>query len=98
MWKLRLTLEVARQSLHVFRLYLYVQVVLLGQACKSGRHCSYLSLEVKVASCTKYVVGRSVRDIRTSYVSRQCTSSDGDNAAPCLLRRLATPDWLLLAF
>ncbi|GKC76639.1 hypothetical protein Tco_1127413, partial [Tanacetum coccineum] len=28
---------------------------------------------------------------------RQCTSSDGDNAAPCLLRRLATPDWLTLA-
>ncbi|GJY45223.1 hypothetical protein Tco_0433436 [Tanacetum coccineum] len=39
-----------------------------------------------------------VCDIRTSYVSRQCTSSDGDNPAPCLLRRLATPDWLLLAF
>ncbi|GKG51643.1 hypothetical protein Tco_0544281, partial [Tanacetum coccineum] len=37
-------------------------------------------------------------DIRTSYVSRQCTSSDGDSAAPCLLRRLATSDWLLFAF
>ncbi|GKB56379.1 hypothetical protein Tco_0912565, partial [Tanacetum coccineum] len=37
-----------------------------------------------------------VCDIRTSYVSRQCTSSDGDSAAPCLLRRLATPDWLAL--
>ncbi|GJR34315.1 retrovirus-related pol polyprotein from transposon TNT 1-94 [Tanacetum coccineum] len=34
---------------------------------------------------------------RTSVVSRQCTSSDGDSAALCLLRRLATPDWLALA-
>ncbi|GJR75638.1 hypothetical protein Tco_0909513 [Tanacetum coccineum] len=42
--------------------------------------------------------GPDVCDIRTSYVSRQCTSSDGDNVAPCLLRRPATPDWLLLAF
>ncbi|GKF70687.1 hypothetical protein Tco_0203744 [Tanacetum coccineum] len=39
-----------------------------------------------------------VCDIRTSYVSLQCTSSDGDDAAPYLLRRLATPDWLLIAF
>ncbi|GKG21250.1 hypothetical protein Tco_0383845 [Tanacetum coccineum] len=47
-----------------------------------------------------------VCDIRTSYVSRQCTSSDGDSAAHCLLRRLAapyllrglaTPDLLLFA-
>ncbi|GJZ89993.1 hypothetical protein Tco_0661920, partial [Tanacetum coccineum] len=38
-----------------------------------------------------------VCDIHTSYVSRQCTSSDEDSAAPCLLRRLATPDWLTLA-
>ncbi|GKA06511.1 hypothetical protein Tco_0685735 [Tanacetum coccineum] len=30
-----------------------------------------------------------VCEIRTSYVSRQCTSSVGDNATPCLLRRLA---------
>ncbi|GJV78268.1 hypothetical protein Tco_1509852 [Tanacetum coccineum] len=37
-----------------------------------------------------------VCDICTSYVSRQCTNSDGDSAPPCLLRRLATPDWLLL--
>ncbi|GKG03620.1 hypothetical protein Tco_0311256, partial [Tanacetum coccineum] len=41
--------------------------------------------------------GPDVYDIRTSYVSYQCTSSVGDNAAPCLLRILATPDWLLLA-
>ncbi|GJW03688.1 hypothetical protein Tco_1562544 [Tanacetum coccineum] len=41
--------------------------------------------------------GPDVCDVRTSYVSRQCTSSDGDSAAPCLLRRLATPDWLTLA-
>ncbi|GJS12885.1 hypothetical protein Tco_0407357 [Tanacetum coccineum] len=39
-----------------------------------------------------------VCDIRTSYVSRQCTSSDEDRlAASYLLRGLATPDWLLLA-
>ncbi|GKF99501.1 hypothetical protein Tco_0301192 [Tanacetum coccineum] len=42
--------------------------------------------------------GPDVCGIRTSYVSRQCTSSNGDDAAPCLLRRLATPEWLLLAF
>ncbi|GJU46537.1 hypothetical protein Tco_1203803 [Tanacetum coccineum] len=50
--------------------------------------------------------GPDVCGIRTSYVSRQCTSSDGDGAAPCLLRRLAAPcllrglaipDWLILA-
>ncbi|GKA98810.1 hypothetical protein Tco_0826747 [Tanacetum coccineum] len=35
--------------------------------------------------------GPDVCDIRTSYVSRQCISSDGDNVAPCLLRRLAAP-------
>ncbi|GKD97985.1 hypothetical protein Tco_1381882 [Tanacetum coccineum] len=34
---------------------------------------------------------------RKTKLSRQCTSSDGDSAAPCLLRRLATPDWLTLA-
>nr|GEV09280.1 hypothetical protein [Tanacetum cinerariifolium] len=33
--------------------------------------------------------GPDICDIRTSYVNRQCTSYDGDNAAPCLLRRLA---------
>ncbi|GKB71357.1 hypothetical protein Tco_0932769 [Tanacetum coccineum] len=33
-----------------------------------------------------------VCDICTLYVSRQCTSSNRDSAAPCLLRRLATPD------
>ncbi|GJU86511.1 phospholipase D alpha 1 [Tanacetum coccineum] len=38
--------------------------------------------------------GPDVCDIRTSYVSRQCTSSDEDNVAPCLLRRLATLGWL----
>ncbi|GKG00353.1 hypothetical protein Tco_0302043, partial [Tanacetum coccineum] len=38
-----------------------------------------------------------VCDIRTSYVSRQCTSSDGDNAAPCLPRGLTVLDWLVLA-
>ncbi|GKC65454.1 hypothetical protein Tco_1098052, partial [Tanacetum coccineum] len=42
--------------------------------------------------------GPNVCDICTSYISRQCTSFDGDSAAPCLLRRLATPDWLLLSF
>ncbi|GKA13962.1 hypothetical protein Tco_0693608 [Tanacetum coccineum] len=41
--------------------------------------------------------GPDVCDIRTSYISRQCTSSDGDITALCLLRRLATPDWLTFA-
>ncbi|GKC20610.1 hypothetical protein Tco_1022760 [Tanacetum coccineum] len=37
-------------------------------------------------------------DVRTSYVSRrQCTISDGDDVAPCLLRGLATPALLVLA-
>ncbi|GJW61901.1 hypothetical protein Tco_0111236 [Tanacetum coccineum] len=44
--------------------------------------------------------GPDVCDIRTSYVNppalSSCTSSDGDNVAPCLLRRPATADWLLL--
>ncbi|GJX90156.1 pectinesterase inhibitor 9-like protein [Tanacetum coccineum] len=48
-----------------------------------------------VASC---LLGAAyVCDIRTSYVSRQCTSSDGDNAAPCLPRGLAVLDWLPVA-
>ncbi|GKD71914.1 hypothetical protein Tco_1326004, partial [Tanacetum coccineum] len=35
--------------------------------------------------------GPDVYDIRTSYVNRQCNSSDRYNVAPCLLRRLAAP-------
>ncbi|GJR48057.1 reverse transcriptase [Tanacetum coccineum] len=38
-----------------------------------------------------------VCDIRTSYVSHQCTNSNEDNAVPCLLRGLAVLDWLVLA-
>ncbi|GKC30561.1 hypothetical protein Tco_1037855, partial [Tanacetum coccineum] len=38
--------------------------------------------------------GPDVCDIRTSYVNRLCTGFDGDSAALCLLRRLATPDCL----
>ncbi|GJV48901.1 hypothetical protein Tco_1439113 [Tanacetum coccineum] len=53
-------------------------------------HVSDFALGVKVVFMLQV-------DIRTSYVSCQCTSSDGDSAAPCLLRRLATPDWLTLA-
>ncbi|GJZ96189.1 hypothetical protein Tco_0668523 [Tanacetum coccineum] len=80
------------------RLWLVCQSCLLGAAYKSptcirlcprGQSC----LHAPSTGC-----GPDVYDIRTSYVSRQCTSSDRDNAAPCLLRRLATPDWLLLAF
>ncbi|GKE09257.1 hypothetical protein Tco_1412808 [Tanacetum coccineum] len=56
--------------------------------CPRGQSC----LHAPSTCC-----GPDVCDIRTSYVSRQCTSSDGDNAAPCLLRRLATLDWLTLA-
>ncbi|GJW05678.1 hypothetical protein Tco_1568101 [Tanacetum coccineum] len=37
-------------------------------------------------------------DVRTSYVSHhQCTISDGDDVAPCLLRGLTTPALLVLA-
>ncbi|GJU49627.1 hypothetical protein Tco_1219182, partial [Tanacetum coccineum] len=48
--------------------------------------------------CPGCLLGEAyVCDIRTSYVSRQCTISDGDNAAPCLPRGLAVLDWLVLA-
>ncbi|GKD08768.1 cucumber peeling cupredoxin-like protein [Tanacetum coccineum] len=75
-----------------------ISVSAIGAACKSlacirlyprGQSCLY----APSTCCGSYVC-----DIRTSYISRQCTSSDGDNIAPCLLRRLATPDWLLLTF
>ncbi|GJT29240.1 hypothetical protein Tco_0909515 [Tanacetum coccineum] len=56
--------------------------------CPRGQSC----LHAPSTCC-----GPDVCDIRTSYVSHQCTSSDGDSAAPCLLRRLTTPDWLTLA-
>ncbi|GKD22110.1 hypothetical protein Tco_1223813, partial [Tanacetum coccineum] len=36
------------------------------------------------------VRGSDVCAIRTSYVSRQCTSFDGDNSSPYPLRRLVT--------
>ncbi|GKB82015.1 hypothetical protein Tco_0948910, partial [Tanacetum coccineum] len=51
--------------------------------CARGQSC----LHAPSTGC-----GPNVCDIRTSYVSRQCISSDGDSAAPCLLRRPATPD------
>ncbi|GJZ58419.1 hypothetical protein Tco_0613913 [Tanacetum coccineum] len=50
-----------------------------------------LSSGSKLSSCSKYWLGPDVYDIRISYVSRQCTSFDGDNVAPYLLRRLAAP-------
>ncbi|GKE73532.1 hypothetical protein Tco_1535573 [Tanacetum coccineum] len=56
--------------------------------CSQGQSCLH-------APSPSY--GPDVCDIRTSYISHQCTSSDEDSAAPCLLRGLATPDWLLLA-
>ncbi|GJX15529.1 hypothetical protein Tco_0216361 [Tanacetum coccineum] len=101
LWELSCLLEAA-----CIRLCLMCSSCLLGAACKSlacirlcprGQSC----LHALSTSCRP-----DVCDIRTSYVSRQCTSSDEDSAAPCLLRRLAapyllrglaTPDWLLLA-
>ncbi|GJZ92041.1 hypothetical protein Tco_0664106 [Tanacetum coccineum] len=91
LWKLTCLLKATRQSLACIRLCPMCQSCLLGAACKSltcarlcpqGQNCLY-------APSTDY--GPDVCDIRTSYVSRQCTSSDGDNVAPCLLRRLAAP-------
>ncbi|GKC84108.1 ATP-dependent DNA helicase RRM3-like protein [Tanacetum coccineum] len=35
--------------------------------------------------------------VELKEADKHYTSSDGDSATPCLLRRLATPDWLLLA-
>ncbi|GKE91775.1 hypothetical protein Tco_1572870 [Tanacetum coccineum] len=69
-----------------------------GAACKS---LACIRLCSRGQSCLRApgtCRGPDVCDTRTSYVSRQRTSSDGDNAAPCLLRRLATPDWLHLTF
>ncbi|GJX14335.1 hypothetical protein Tco_0206093 [Tanacetum coccineum] len=54
--------------------------------CPRGQSC----LHAPSTCC-----GPDVCDIHTSYVSRQCTSSVGDNAAPCLLRRLAIPNLLV---
>ncbi|GKC63859.1 hypothetical protein Tco_1096457 [Tanacetum coccineum] len=106
LWELSCLLEAALQSLACIRLCLICPSCLLGAACNSlacirlcprGQSC----LHALSTSC-----GLDVCNIRISYVSRQCTSSDGDSAAPCLLRRLAapyllkglaTPDWLLLA-
>ncbi|GJZ47438.1 hypothetical protein Tco_0601270 [Tanacetum coccineum] len=97
LWELSCLLEAARQSLACIRLCLMCPSCLLGAACKSlacirlcprGQSC----LHALSTSC-----GPDVCDICTSYVSRQCTSYDGDSVAPCLLRRLAAPDWLLLA-
>ncbi|GJS80576.1 hypothetical protein Tco_0730457 [Tanacetum coccineum] len=83
LWKLSCLLEAAR--------------CLLGAACKS---LACIRLCHRGQSCLhalRTYCGPVVYDIHTSYVSRQCTSFDGDSAAPCLLRRLATPDWLALA-
>ncbi|GKC35659.1 hypothetical protein Tco_1048043, partial [Tanacetum coccineum] len=70
---------------------------LLGATCKS---LACIRLCPRGQSCLhapSNYCGPDVCDIHTSYVIRQCTSSNGDNAAPCLLRRLATPDWMALA-
>ncbi|GJV59073.1 hypothetical protein Tco_1465173 [Tanacetum coccineum] len=97
LWELSCLLEAARQSLACIRLCLVCPSCLLEAVCKSlacirlcprGQSC----LHAPSTGC-----GPDVCDIRTSYISHQCTSSDGDSAAPCLLRGLATPDWLLLA-
>ncbi|GJW25944.1 hypothetical protein Tco_0039755 [Tanacetum coccineum] len=93
LWELSYLLETT-----CIRLCLMCPSCLLGAACKSLaciRLCpqgqSYL--HALSTSCRP-----DVCDIRTSYVSRQCTSSDGDRlAAPYLLRGLATPDWLFFA-
>ncbi|GJX39514.1 hypothetical protein Tco_0252817 [Tanacetum coccineum] len=80
------------------RLCLVCPSCLLGAACKSP---ACIRLYLRGQSCLHAPstgCGPDVYDIRTSYVSRQCTSSDRDGATPCLLKRLATPDWLLLAF
>ncbi|GJU41901.1 hypothetical protein Tco_1194858, partial [Tanacetum coccineum] len=95
LWELSCLLEATRQS--CIRLCLVCPSCLLEAACKSlacirlcplGQSC----LHVPSTGC-----GPDVCEIRTSYVSRQCTSFNGDSDAPCLLRGLATPDWLLFA-
>ncbi|GKD05642.1 hypothetical protein Tco_1180616 [Tanacetum coccineum] len=71
------------------------------EAKLSSRGSTSVASMYQALSCMSKLSSRGsvpdVCDIRTSYVSRQCTSSDGDSAAPCLLSRLATPDWLTLA-
>ncbi|GJW60991.1 FAD-dependent pyridine nucleotide-disulfide oxidoreductase, partial [Tanacetum coccineum] len=94
LWKLSCLLEAARQSLACTRLYLVCPSCLLGAACKS---LACIRLCPRGQSCLhapSTCCGPDVCAIRTSYVSRQSTSSDEDSAAPCLLRRLATPGWL----
>ncbi|GKE71092.1 hypothetical protein Tco_1529164, partial [Tanacetum coccineum] len=49
--------------------------------CLRGQSCLHAPSTVR---------GSDVCAIRTSYVSHQCTSSDGDSASPYPLRRLAT--------
>ncbi|GJV37695.1 hypothetical protein Tco_1410172 [Tanacetum coccineum] len=79
------------------RLCLVCPSYLLGAACKSLACIRLCPWGQSCLHAPSTYCGPNVYDIRTSYVSRQCTSSDGDSATPCLLRRLATPDWLLLA-
>ncbi|GJT00497.1 hypothetical protein Tco_0821666 [Tanacetum coccineum] len=97
LWELSCLLEAARQSLACIRLCLVCPSCLLEAACKSLaciRHCprGQSCLHAPSTGC-----GPNVCDIRTSYISLRCTSSDGDSATPCLLRGLATPYWLLFA-
>ncbi|GKE17975.1 hypothetical protein Tco_1425552 [Tanacetum coccineum] len=79
------------------RLCLVCPSFLLGAACKSPACIRLCPLGQSCPLASSTGCGSDDRDICTSYVSRQLTSSDGDSAAPCLLRRLATPDWLLFA-
>ncbi|GJY93843.1 hypothetical protein Tco_0509625 [Tanacetum coccineum] len=96
--KLSCLLEAACQLPACLRLCLVCPSCLLGAACKP---LTCIRLCPRGQSCLHALgICREVDicDVRTSYVSRrQCTSSDGDDVAPCLLRGLATPALLVLA-
>ncbi|GKD87478.1 hypothetical protein Tco_1358632 [Tanacetum coccineum] len=97
LWKLSCLLEEARQSLACIRLCLVCPSCLLGAACKSLAYVRLCPLGQSCLHAPSTCCGPDVCNIRTSYVSHQCTSSDGNSAAPCLLRRLVILDWLALA-
>ncbi|GKA14233.1 hypothetical protein Tco_0693879 [Tanacetum coccineum] len=73
----------------------------MAEAKLSSRGSTSVASMYQTLSCMFGLSSRvsvpDVCDIHTSYVNRQCTSSDGDSAAPCFLRRLATSNWLALA-
>ncbi|GJT00499.1 hypothetical protein Tco_0821668 [Tanacetum coccineum] len=70
---------------------------IMGAKLSSRGSTSVAGMYQTLSYMSKLSSRGNVCDIRTSFISHQYTSSDRDSVAPCLLRGLATPDWLLLA-